>query len=56
LKHSEVNSSLLDHLFVLYPQALPKVQIVTPENMESLAKESSEFRKKVRGEAVGKLG
>ena len=34
----------------------PKVQIVTAENMESLIKESSEFRKKVRGETVGRLG
>ncbi len=48
--------SLLDHLFTVYPQTLPKVQIVTAENMESLAKESSEFRKIVRGEAIGKLG
>ena len=51
-----VSLSLLDHLFTLYPQALPKVQIVTAENMESLAEESSEFRKRVRGEAIGKLG
>jgi energy-converting hydrogenase A subunit R len=51
-----VSLSLLDHLFTLYPQTLPKVQIVTAENMEPLAKESSEFRKKVRGEAIGKLG
>jgi energy-converting hydrogenase A subunit R len=51
-----VNLSLLDHLFTLYPQVLPKVQIVTAENMEMLAKESSQFRKKVRGEAIGKLG
>jgi energy-converting hydrogenase A subunit R len=35
---------------------LPKVQIVTAENMESLIKESSEFRKKVRGITVGRLG
>jgi energy-converting hydrogenase A subunit R len=56
LKHSAVSSSLLDRLFALYPEALPKVQIVTAENMELLSKESSEFRKKVRGEAVGKLG
>ena len=34
----------------------PKVQIVTAENMESLIKESSAFRKKVRGVAVGRLG
>ncbi len=51
-----VSLALLDHLFTLYPQALPKVQIVTAGNMESLAEESSEFRKRVRGEAIGRLG
>jgi predicted HAD superfamily phosphohydrolase len=35
---------------------LPKLQIVTPKNMETLVRESSNFRKKVRGEAVGRLG
>jgi hypothetical protein len=40
----------------LYPHELPKVQIVTAENKESLVKESREFRKKVRGESVGRLG
>lgn len=35
---------------------LQKVQIVTSENMEALTKESGEFRKKVRGVAVGRLG
>jgi energy-converting hydrogenase A subunit R len=57
LEHNGVVSlSLLDHLFTLHPQALPKVQIVTAENMETVTKKSSEFRKKVRGEAIGKLG
>ena len=57
LEHDGVVSlSLLDHLFTLHPQTLPKVQIVTAENMETVAKKSSEFRKKVRGEAIGKLG
>jgi energy-converting hydrogenase A subunit R len=51
-----VSLSLLDHLFTFYPETLPKVQIVTAENMELLAKESSEFRKRVRGEAIGRLG
>lgn len=37
-------------------KGLPKAQIVTKENMESLTKESCEFRKKVRGVAVGRLG
>ena len=56
IKKNGVGLALLDMFFTLHPKALPKVQIVTPENMETLSKESSEFRKKVRGQAVGKLG
>ena len=55
-RNSVVSLSLLDHLFTLYPQTLPKVQIVTAENMEPLVSESSMFRKRVRGEAIGRLG
>jgi hypothetical protein len=40
----------------MHPQELPKAKIVTKENMEILSKESSEFRNKLRGEAVGRLG
>jgi energy-converting hydrogenase A subunit R len=50
------DAALVKRLFDLYPLALPKVQIVTSANMESLSAESSQFRKQVRGEAVGKLG
>ena len=56
LRKSAVNPQLLGRLFAVYPDALPKVQIVTTENMGTLVKESSEFRKKVRGEAIGRLG
>jgi energy-converting hydrogenase A subunit R len=56
LRKTAVNPLLLDRLFTLHPAALPKIQIVTAENMETLVKESSEFRKKVRGEAIGRLG
>lgn len=56
LKRSNVNQTLLNRLFVLYPSELPKVKIITSENMEVLIKGSSEFRKKVRGEAIGRLG
>ncbi len=34
----------------------PKAKLVTPQNMEMLVKESSEFRKNVRGVAIGRLG
>jgi len=56
LKKSRVNPALLKRLFKPYPEEPPKVKIITGENMEILAKESSEFRKKVRGEALGRLG
>lgn len=55
-RNGVISLSLLDHLFSLYPQTLPKVQIITAKNMEYIAKESSEFRKKVRGESIGRLG
>lgn len=53
---SGVSSDLLKHLYAVYPEVLPQVQIVTAQNMESLVKESSAFRKKVRGVAIGRLG
>src|SRR3989304_639857 len=56
LKRTSVGRSVLEKLFALYPIKLPKVQIVTPQNMETLIRESGEFRKKVRGEAMGRLG
>ena len=56
VEESGVNSALRKQLFALYPGALPRVQIVTAQNMDALVKESSEFRKKVRGVAVGRLG
>jgi energy-converting hydrogenase A subunit R len=56
LKDNGADPSLLRQLSQLNPDALPKAQIVTAQNMETLVKESSEFRKKVRGVAVGRLG
>jgi energy-converting hydrogenase A subunit R len=56
LKKSHVSQTLLNRLFQLCPRELPKVKIITSENMEVLIKESGKFRKKVRGEAIGRLG
>jgi energy-converting hydrogenase A subunit R len=56
LKDTDVDATLLEQLTTLYPDGLPKVQIVTSKNMDSLIKESSEFRKKVRGVNIGRLG
>ena len=56
LKKSKIDQTLLNSLFTLYSRELPKVKIITSENMGILAKESSEFRKKVRGATIGRLG
>ncbi|MGB9959233.1 MAG: HAD hydrolase family protein [Candidatus Bathyarchaeales archaeon] len=56
LEKSQVTEELLERFFQLYPKELPKVKIITSENMEALVRESEDFRKRVRGEAVGKLG
>jgi len=56
LKRSIVNPFLIGQLFAMYPKELPKVQIPQAANMEIVVKESSEFRKKVRGQAIGRLG
>jgi len=56
LKKYCVSSILREHMFKLYPEAFPQVEIITATNRERLKKESSVFRKTVRGEAIGKLG
>lgn len=47
---------LFKKLEALDLQNKPRVERVTPHNMERLTRESSAFRRTVRGEAVGRLG
>lgn len=56
LRKSKVDKALLNRFLESFSRSLPEVKIITAKNMEALARESSDFRKKVRGEAVGKLG
>jgi energy-converting hydrogenase A subunit R len=56
LQKSEIDPALLNQFLSLYPEVLPKAVTVTAKNVETLTKESCEYRKKVRGIAVGKLG
>jgi energy-converting hydrogenase A subunit R len=56
LKQTDLDEDVFKQLVKLYPAFLPKVQIVTSKNMDSIIKESSEFRKKVRGVNIGRLG
>jgi len=55
LKNSGLDGPLLRQFAESYPDVLPKTKIVTAQNMESLEKESSEFRNRVRGVAIGQL-
>jgi energy-converting hydrogenase A subunit R len=56
INRSMVDHSLRERFFRAYPERLPKVKIITGQNMKALAEESTEFRKKIRGDAIGRLG
>ncbi|MEM2915470.1 MAG: hypothetical protein QXH91_08760 [Candidatus Bathyarchaeia archaeon] len=48
--------NLYNEILTLFHMELPKVEIVTEQNRERLIRESSSFRKTVRGEIIGNLG
>ncbi|MFA5572393.1 MAG: HAD hydrolase family protein [Candidatus Bathyarchaeia archaeon] len=56
VEQSGVSIPLLRKLYSLYPGALPRVELVSLRNIDSLIRESSEFRRNVRGMAIGRLG
>jgi len=56
IEESGTSGALLRQAYKVYPGALPRVEIVTPRNVAAIIKESSEFRKQVRGVAIGRLG
>jgi hypothetical protein len=47
---------LREQMMTAFGGGFPQVEEVTSDNMDCLIKESSVFRKTVRGEAIGKLG
>ena len=49
-------SSLLQRLKTLPADKSPIVERIKPENVDRLTRESSDFRRTVRGEAIGRLG
>ncbi len=56
VEQSGVSIELLNQLYSAYPGALPRVELITLGNVDALVKESAEFRKNVRGVAIGRLG
>ena len=55
-KKYHVNQALLNLLFQFYIEKIPKVKIITSENMDGLSDQSSKFRNKFRGRTIGSLG
>lgn len=56
LEKSPLNDGLIKLFLRLHPRNWPKAKIIKKEDRAKLSKESSEFRKKIRGERVGRLG
>jgi energy-converting hydrogenase A subunit R len=56
LEKYSASPALRERMLVLYPDGFSQVERITDENRERLKRESSLFRKSVRGEAIGKLG
>ena len=56
LKRYCASPALRERMFGLYPDGFPPVERISADNRERLKRESSIFRKTVRGEAIGKLG
>ncbi len=54
LRRAQISQTLIESLLDF--GELPKVKIIKRDDIEVLAKESSEFRRKVRGEAIARLG
>jgi energy-converting hydrogenase A subunit R len=56
LKKNRVSPNLLERFFKSQADKSCKVEIVNKGNVEELVRKSTEFRREVRGEAVGGLG
>jgi len=56
LEEYSLNPFLKKRFLEVHQKRLPRVELVTSQNTERLMKESTSFRKTVRGEAIGGLG
>jgi energy-converting hydrogenase A subunit R len=56
LKKNGVSTVLCNRMSTAFPDGFPQVELVTGASVERLKRESSVFRKTVRGEAIGQLG
>jgi len=56
IEKSNLYQPLKKRFLELCGEEFPRVELVTSQNIERLMQESTDFRKSVRGEAIGRLG
>ena len=56
IKRHSLDRMLIDQLLHIYPESLPKVEVIREDNIDRLTIESEFFRKTMRGKEVGSLG
>ena len=56
IKRHSLDRMLIDQLLHIYPESLPKVEVIREGNIDRLTVESEFFRKTMRGKEVGSLG
>ena len=56
LGNIDLESTLVTEYKKNYASRKPRIEVLSPDNFFSLSKESTELRRRVRGEVVGQLG
>ncbi|KAF0122091.1 MAG: hypothetical protein FD151_946 [bacterium] len=56
IKRHSLDRMLIDQLLHIYPESLPKVEIIRKDSIDRLTVESEFFRKTMRGKEAGSLG
>ena len=56
LDHFDLESTLITDYRRNYPLHEPRITVLSPDNISSISTESTEFRRRVRGDAIGQLG
>jgi energy-converting hydrogenase A subunit R len=56
LDNIDLESALVTEYRNNYTLQKPRIEVLSPDNFFSLSQESTEFRRRVRGEAIGQLG
>jgi hypothetical protein len=56
IKRHSLDRMLIEQLLHIYPESLPKVEVIRKDSIDRLTVESEFFRKTMRGKEAGSLG